>query len=333
MVKQRRIFSRIECKASEWLVAMSDRTVSLEQRLHFETWLNADAEHQRVYEAQKAAWTAVTRMRSVFGEASGESRSRDRSRRAAGFAIAASLALVAVGLFIGYRISSFNADPIYATSIGQVRDIKLSDDTLVTLGASSRIDVDFSEHERRVTLTQGEAFFEVTRDTSRPFFVTAGATLVRVVGTKFDVHHGASTVRVSVAEGRVEVMQADAKIPVPVAATHQIQVLTAGQAAVAEISGRVVETDTVDQEDLGAWRSGRLVYVDSRLRDVVADINRYYDGRIELADEAIGDTQLTAAFRVDQIDRMLEVLQGALPVRATQTADGRIVISRKLAQH
>lgn len=332
MVKQRPTFSRIECEASEWLVAMSDRTVSLEQRLRFESWLNADAEHERIYQAQKTAWTAVKRMRQVFGDTVSELQPRERRLKATPFAMAASLALVAVGLFVGNGAALFNADESYATQVGQVKDIKLSDDTLVTLGASSRIDVDFSEHERRVVLTQGEAFFEVTRDTSRPFFVTAGATLVRVVGTKFDVHYSSRSVRVSVAEGRVEVMQAAGKAPVRATGEHQIHVLTAGNAALAESSGRVVATDTVDQEDLGAWRMGRLVYVDSRLRDVVDDINRYYDGRIELADEAIGDTQITTAFRVDQIDRMLEVLQGALPVRATQTSDGRIIISEKPAQ-
>jgi transmembrane sensor len=75
-----------------------------------------------------------------------------------------------------------------------------------------------------------------------------------------------------------------------------------------------------------------MVYVDTRLRDVVADINRYYNGKIEFADDSAGEMQLTAAFRVDQIDRMLEVLQSALPIEATHTADHRIVLSERQSQ-
>lgn len=326
-------FSRIEIEASEWLVAMSDRTVSLEERAKFESWLKADPEHARIYGAQKSAWHATARMPHLLEEALASELPVSSSRHSPSWyaAIAASFALVALAGVLA--VSHFGwpwRGTQYETAAAQVKDVKLEDGTLVTLGAASHIDVEFGKGVRRVLLTRGEAFFEVARDTNRPFVVTAGDTQVRVLGTKFDVHYGPRTVRVSVLEGRVEVVKVGEEVgaatPHPDA---RKQVLTAGEAAIAEKSGVIATTASLKSEDLGAWRQGRLVYVDARLRDVVADINRYYDGRIELADDTVGDMQLTAAFRADQIGRMLEVLEGSLPVRVERPDDDRIVLSSR----
>jgi transmembrane sensor len=325
-------FSRIEVEASEWLVAMSDRTVSLEQHARFAAWLNADPERERIYRAQKSAWQAAARMPHLLEATAAPRQSTAVSKwfslRHA--ALAASLALViAGGLFFADRASLLSRQREFATTVGQVKDIRLKDGTLVTLGASSQIEVAFGKKERRVALTRGEAFFEVTRDTTRPFLVTAGDTVVRVVGTKFDVHYGPKAVRVSVLEGRVEVMKAGETALVAPSSPARMQVLTAGEASLTSKSGKIAMANNLNKEDLGAWRQGRLVYVDAHLRDVIADINRYYSGTIELADESVGELQLTTAFRADQIDRMLEVLENALPIKAAHVDANRIVLSSR----
>jgi transmembrane sensor len=341
MTQRVRVFSRIEVEASEWLVAMSDRSVTLEARRNFEAWLRASPEHERVYEAQKMAWSAVARMPHLLGETSPSDlrkhlpvHTRAQRSQARIFAFAAVLALLGTGwFFIQNPVSQTRARDVFETGVAQVEDIRLVDGTLVSLGASSRIEVELRKGERRVVLARGEAFFEVAHDASRPFLVSAGDTLIRVVGTKFDVRYGTETVRVGVLEGRVEVQETrDGTGPYPTQASAPKRVLTSGTAAVARRNGEIATTDGVKIEDLGAWRQGRLVYVDTSLRDVVADINRYYNGKIELADQSAGDMQLTAAFRIDQIDRMLGVLQNSAPIEVTRAPDGRIILSERLPQ-
>lgn len=327
--------SRIEAEASEWLVALSDRTVSLEQSTRFEAWLRASPEHARVYRVQKAAWGAIGSMRHLMDDSvAGPSSTHTRY-----FAVAAALLVVLIGAgFLAQRLPVFGARNQFETVTGQVRNLVLEDGTRVTLGASSQIRVAFGKTDRRVVLTRGEAFFDVTRDTTRPFNVTAGNTLVRVVGTKFDVHYGLQAVRVAVVEGRVEVSSSGSdmgpgrKTDVSVLQSVEHVVLSAGESAVAAPSGQIATADAADSADLSAWRQGRLVYVNARLSDVVADINRYYDGRIEVADPAVGDMQLTTAFRADQIDRVLDVLENALPVQALRTDGRHIVIQRNPAR-
>ncbi|HWK73732.1 MAG TPA: FecR domain-containing protein, partial [Povalibacter sp.] len=88
-------------------------------------------------------------------------------------------------------------------------------------------------------------------------------------------------------------------------------------------------TFPVPAGSLGAWRSGRLVYVDARLMDVIADVNRYYDGRIELDAPQVGDLRLTVAFRTDQIDRMLDMLTRALPIQVEHVGARQIRLSMR----
>lgn len=366
----------IGTEAAEWLLTMNGRTVSLQDRARFEAWLAADPEHARVYRAQRRAWTMLAGMPHLLeeavsgaaqapaavampasgiaradrsGEASGRSGAiavRPRARRLLRLGIAACLVLGILGSSPLWRPLLPFGERVYRTGIAQVRDIALEDGSLVTLGAASRISVDFDRDERRVVLAQGEAFFEVARDTARPFRVAVGDTLVRVVGTKFEVRRGADAVRVSVLEGRVEVSRnpaapaaetvraaaapAAADTPPGAAADRaRRQVLTAGEAVTADRSGALAGAAPVNLPDVGAWRSGRLVYVDACLRDIVADLNRYQAGRIEIADPALGELQLTATFRADQIDGMLSVLTRALPVDAHRVDAGRIVLTSR----
>src|SRR5262249_27512759 len=93
----------------------------------------------------------------------------------------------------------------FATEIAQTRIVMLPDGSRVTLGAHSEIEQRFSANERRVVLTGGEAFFEVTHNPPRPFFVEAGQANVRVTGTKFNVSQRQSGVAVAVLEGEVHV--------------------------------------------------------------------------------------------------------------------------------
>ncbi len=341
-----RDFSPVEIEASEWLLAMNDRSVSLQDRAHFEAWLAADPEHERIYRLQKSAWSAVAAMPELLHELREEearpisritaipavSRRNRISARTMRAALAATVALCAVALvvltggaprLVAYAERLFSPSDTFATAVAQIKDVQLEDGSLVTLGAASELDVSFTPTERRVVLGRGEAYFEVTKDPARPFFVDAGNATVRVVGTRFDVHYGTDTVRIAVLEGGVEA-----------ATSHQhgspsIQVLTAGDILTLDPAGKPAAIRTFAQDHIASWRTGRLVYVDARLRDVVADINRYYDGEITLADDRLGDLQFTASLRPDQIDRMLEMLTSVLPIEAERVADRHIVLSAK----
>ena len=79
----------------------------------------------------------------------------------------------------------------------------------------------------------------------------------------------------------------------------------------------------------GAWRSGRLAYEDASLTEIIADVNRYSDRPIRIAQAELGDIRFTMGFQADQIETWLNALEASQPVRVEDRGFGEIVIRAK----
>ena len=219
-----------------------------------------------------------------------------------------------------------------ATQIAELEEIALDDGSVVTLGARSKMDVAFTEESRQVVLLAGEAFFDVAPDEARPFFVAVDDTLIRVVGTKFDVKRATGDVHVSVLEGKVAVMKADAVSPHGFEAATEdptVRLLSAGQKIVATPQALPQDIQQIEHATPGAWRSGRLAYEDASLTEIIADVNRYSDRPIRIAQAELGDIRFTMGFQADQIETWLNALEASQPVRVEDRGFGEIVIRAK----
>lgn len=220
----------------------------------------------------------------------------------------------------------YDASPLaalHSTKVSEVRNVSLADGSQVILGAESTVAVDISDNERNVTLLRGQAFFNVTKDPSRPFVVEVGGQRIVVVGTQFDVRRGEEKVTVGVKEGVVNVapvLSAVVDGGQPVGETR----LVAGQKMDA-IGKKVLVTRAVI-EDVAAWRSGRLHYANETLREIVADANRHFDGTIVFIPRSLGDKRITASFRTDQIDDMIRSLASAFALEVDRSKPGRILL-------
>jgi len=124
--------------------------------------------------------------------------------RAGKLAIAASLlvALAAGAL----RLQQILPVRTYSTDVGERRSVQLPDGSTVMLDSRSSLRVDFTAAARQVELVHGQALFSVVHDSHRPFLVRAGATVIRDVGTQFDVKQRPDDTVVTVVEGRVAVL-------------------------------------------------------------------------------------------------------------------------------
>ncbi len=341
---------RIEAEAAEWHARMNVGILSASESRAFNQWLCADPDHERIFRAGQSAMRNVSLM---HGEADLADLMRPtpyqrladslyemqlwiRRRFARGWiypfagTLAASAALVLVLATWrpqpgpeGQIIMRAEA-PLYETGTAEIRDITLPDGSIVTLGAASSLDVSFSAHERRVTLAEGEAFFEVEKDPSRPFIVAAGKTLVRVLGTKFDVNLGSEQIDVSVLEGRVEIIRPEAG---DVIRESDIKhVLTAGQKVAAPDSGRVEPVVSIEADSVAAWRRGELVWSEEPVRDIIADLNRYSDSPIVLADPALGDLEYTLVVQADDVPAGVRLLAASLGLQVHEETDGGLVL-------
>jgi len=97
------------------------------------------------------------------------------------------------------------AAQVYATAIGDTRDVTLEDGSVVTLNTDTELAVTYSRSERRIQLAHGQALFSVMKGT-RPFIVAAGSSETRALGTRFEVYRGPADVSVTLVEGSVSVL-------------------------------------------------------------------------------------------------------------------------------
>ena len=219
----------------------------------------------------------------------------------------ASAVILAVGFlvmknhFMGPRIEQV------ITFNKQKMNITLSDGSRILLNydSSLRFAKVFPDSIRQVMLT-GEAFFEVTHD-ERPFIVITENAITTVLGTKFNIRARNEETRVIVREGRVRLTAMEVQ-------SGEI-ILSEGQ--MSQVSGNVPpeEPYSVDTDHMLGWLEDKLVFVRSPLREIIGELQRYYDIPIESMDPELNEKTLTATFENLPIETVLSSICLTLDVQ------------------
>lgn len=193
----------------------------------------------------------------------------------------------------------------YHTMTGEQKTIRLADGSSLYLNTDTALDVDLSEHERRIVLIQGEAEFQVAHDKTKPFRVSAGNTVTEALGTQFIVRYQDSAGLVTLVEGKVRTSHASGTGNVTLKPGEQVA-FTAGQL------GSVHATDLAGA---ASWRRGRLVMNSVSLQAVVNEINRYRHGHVHILNSALAQRKIHVAIDIRRLDDWLDALEDSLPVK------------------
>ncbi len=309
--------SSVEDMAAYWFVTMRDADLCPEDAEAFSEWYQESRENRIAYDELEALWSSeefadALTLETGTDEENGPLENVVPLARPA-LPVASSewmlrkiAAAAAVFLFITAGLLSSYGDfwfADYRTASGETRQVILSDSSTVTLNTASALSVDFTEQERRISLYDGEAFFSVSKDKKRPFIVETKAGSVRVLGTAFSVRALGDDLTVAVTESRVEVTSP----------SGGAVILSAGQAIDITSSGMSKNRPLDKRRDL-AWTSGRMVFENVPLRDVLAEISRYRQDRVLVLDERLGDFPVTATLSVTDAEAVLGSLKQILPV-------------------
>lgn len=151
----------------------------------------------------------------------------------------------------------------------KVIDMKLSDGSHVWLNSGSSITfpVAFTGKDRKITV-DGEAYFEVAHDPSRPFIVSKGTASVEVLGTHFNInaYSDEKEMKVTLLQGSVKVsLNTNSKIIKP------------GQQAAINEEMRIKE---VDVDEVMSWKDGIFLLNNTDLPAIMRQIGRWYDVNI-----------------------------------------------------
>ena len=273
----------------------------------FERWLREDARNPAAFARAQAVSQLMNwglRKMAIAREVTPAPAPR-ASNASTWFAALAALVLIVIGL--GHQFA-FRGH-LYETEIGGFHRITLDDGSVVELNTNSALRVPKWGERRTVYLERGEAHFKVARDSSRPFYVRAGTTVVRAVGTEFDVRRyiGDST-RVVVSEGKVAIGETNATL----VGAGQLAKVDSGRA-------RLSSLDSDQLDSLQRWRDRQIVLTGDTLANVVREMNRYNRRQIVLTDPTIADTEIGGVFRADDPEAFARWLRnaGGIQYRAT----------------
>ena len=310
----------IDAEAAAWVARFDGGEVTARDHAAFQEWLHRSALHRQAIAEYGNLWSEFDALRLLTDAGDSCKARKNSSTRLARAplwlaACAAAVIMVAGGMAVFHARpqmlarspSPAPAPLVFETAVGGQRRIALADGSSAILNTNSRMSVNFTDNRRDIHLLRGEAYFEVMHNKARPFTVYANNYVVRDIGTAFNVHLSkAGLVEVGVTRGSVEVtadgsVSRNAKSYGVISAGHEI------------VLGRKAEqAEFVAKADLArklAWRQGALIYTGQPLAEVLADVSRYSDIKIELADPALEKLPVGGAFRTDQVDAIFAALQ------------------------
>lgn len=197
-------------------------------------------------------------------------------------------------------------------------DRVLPDGSMVTLDSGAAIRVDFTDKTRAIRLLRGEALFTVAHDSTRPFVVETGPGRVLALGTRFLVRRLADGASVTVLESRVRV-GCDTCAPqgAEVAPGQKVTFGTAGLSAI----------QAVNAEDEAAWTRGKLIFTERPLGEVVAELDRHFQGHVLLWGDGLAQRRISGVFSIAPVDQAFEGLRTSLHLRALQLSPWLVILT------
>ena len=195
-------------------------------------------------------------------------------------------------------------------------EVILEDGTEVIVNRHSRLRYrrKSDQQERKVYLS-GEAWFEVTRDTTMPFVIDAGAALVEVLGTSFNVnaYKENPTVEITVESGLVAMSAKQDQ--------QDLIVMKAGSGGSYNKLQRELKLIPSSDPNNISWKTRELYFEGSTLREVADLLNRVYGVNIVIMNQELASCPITVTFTDQTIEAILNVLEITLDLQVTRIGD------------
>lgn len=227
--------------------------------------------------------------------------------------------------------TEYSAEPVLreiSTKAGERASIELGDGSRVMMNAATKMIIPetFSANKRSIEL-EGQAFFDIKPDRSRPFYIHTNNSVVEVIGTSFDVrsYEGGEDVVVVVREGTVELRKVDDP-------DKNLIVNEGYKGTVSRTNGQLSLDLIEDSNAYFGWMDGRLIFKNTPIVEVFKDLERWYDINIqyeEVSDELMVK-KFTADLKTRSIRDVFEVIQMSMDIEFEIDGDDVRIIQGKM---
>lgn len=209
---------------------------------------------------------------------------------------------------------------IISTPKGGQYQLVLADGTKVWLNAASSLKYPtaFNGNDRVVELN-GEGYFEVAHNASKPFHVKVNDMYVRVLGTHFNINSYSDepSIKTTLLEGRVMVKKGD-----------KFVYLNPGQQAVTTTSKNDLRVQSnVDVDEVIAWKNGKFSFNSADIRTIMRQAARWYDVDV-VYEGTTGETFSGNPSRSENISQLLKILEATGKVQF-EIKDKQVIVKAK----
>jgi len=308
--------------------------INPEEQIQLDQWLKASADHRFTAQTIEKAWElgegeepelaidldtdfALLEDR-ILAEEEAEKKEaiiRPIGRKTPYWQIAAAIAALLVFAFLTRNYFTSNEQwNTLATVANSSLEQRLADGSRIWLNENSQLEYpsDFSGSERRIRL-KGEAFFEVTKDASKPFIIETNSGEVKVLGTSFSVrdYSKETTLKVAVVTGKVQLKGKT---------SEETIIMTAGQSGVLDKQKNLL-TKAPQSNNAAAWHTRELAFNEIPMREAIRDIEAFYNIQIKVDNEGLLNCPFTSTFKNQPLEAIMETLNTIFQTESEKLQD------------
>lgn len=287
-----------------------------EERARVDEWIAATEVHEKEYKGLRLIWDTSEKLASrnevdenlawqrftarLAKEEASSTDSLGKNAEFTWFRVAATIALICTSgwiLYLKYSQSAFSQ--VFVETQHHILVDTLSDGSIITLNKNSKIQYPkrFAKGRRAVKLLQGEAFFDIAPDKSKPFHASVNDLDVKVVGTSFNIKTDDDHTELIVESGIVEVSKK--QVVVRLKRDEMLSV---------EGSSDQLNKTTVSDHLYKQYRTKEFVADGTPLYRVVEVLNEVYGVNIIIQDKEIENFELNTTFNSTSINSILNII-------------------------
>jgi transmembrane sensor len=340
---------QISNEASEWVILIDERPLTRSERNKFTSWIRLSPVHVSEFLLLNSILLNVEDAQNTLSEDISQlipdnilevsdyrpdnrffDNTVEKSTNRFGhfwikMGTAASIAvLLIVGLNVSQLLDVPNSGQVaiapaaVSTKIGEDRVLRLPDGSVIHLNTDTKVNYVVNESHRRVELIAGEAFFDIAPDPTRPFFIRVDNTMVRVVGTAFNIRSLQGGANIDVSEGEVTAsiisgthqidknwMQVDTEV---LSFGNNFRNLHQGDRAIIDTNNITFDVSQFEHKMIATWRHNELVFDNESIAEIVKEYNRYNDVQLKVSGSGLSERRLTGVFNSHDPESFLEYL-------------------------
>lgn len=299
-----------------------------------ERWIGASENNQRIFNEVVDLWqtsiaTEPIQVNTERGWDRIEKRVSSKSSLLTKWQGIAATAIILIGSAIAYLTYGSAIESTILLANNQFENDTLVDGSIVKLNSNSSLvfSNDFNKEYREVKL-EGEAFFEIHRDTQKTFIISLGEAQVKVLGTSFNIKsfEESEFIEVYVKSGLV----AFEYIPLDSSQSYISIQLKAGEKIFYDKTNhRIRKANDRSINNLDTyWRDNKLEFDRVRLGKVAEIVDVIYEVEIAFSDSSAKNCLLTVTFNDASIDEVVEVIANTFNFEIEQQNENYLIIGK-----